>query len=108
MQAESCDRRKVVKDFCFPEGVTATPVKTKAELKRILTYQSDSKKSFFGFTLNSNEELSGTDNSFVQGTSSNRVSTTGVASGMNTHPMTTMNSVFSTREYGLNCLCVQF
>ena len=78
-----------MKDFCFPEGVTVTPIKTKAELKKALSYRSDTKKTFFGFTLNSNEELSVTDQSFVLGgTSSQRVSTTGVASASG-RPMTT-------------------
>ena len=40
-QAESCERRKVVKDFCFPEGVTVTPIKSKAELRKALTYRGD-------------------------------------------------------------------
>ena len=61
IQAESCERRKVVKDFCFPDGVTVAPIKTKAELKKVLTYRRDIQKTFFGFTLNSNEELSATD-----------------------------------------------
>ena len=37
IQAETCERRKVVKDFCFPDGVQVQPVKSKTELRRLLS-----------------------------------------------------------------------
>ena len=40
-EAEECERRKVVKDYCFPNGVELRAIKTMAELRRLLSLQSD-------------------------------------------------------------------
>lgn len=34
-EAEECERRKVVKDFCFPDGIELKAVKTLVELRKI-------------------------------------------------------------------------
>ena len=62
--AEECERRKVIKDFCFPNGVELRAIRTIAELRRALN-PSDMQQNFFAFTLNSSNELSAQDQSFV-------------------------------------------
>lgn len=51
-EAEECERRKVIKDFCFPNGVEMKSIKTFTELRRALN-PSDHEQTFFAFTLNS-------------------------------------------------------
>ena len=55
--AEDCERRKVIKDFCFPSGVEMRAIRSVADLRRALN-PSDLQQSFFAFTLNSSNEMS--------------------------------------------------
>lgn len=50
---KECDRRSVVKNFCFGEGCQTLPIKTIEHLEKILYSE---KQSEFAFTLNSHDD----------------------------------------------------
>lgn len=53
-EADQCERRKVIKDFCFPDKLKCKAVVSIDELRSDI----NSQVKYFAFTLNSNEELS--------------------------------------------------
>lgn len=83
-EADLCERRRVIKDFCFPDKIKCTVAPSVEWLKAQLS--NDIK--VFGFTLNSTEELS----------SDGQISSESDSSCM----------LFKSREIGLNCICLQF
>ena len=97
VEAEECERRRVVKDFCFPDGVDLRPLKTVTELRRTLSMQGDLQQTYHGFTLNSANEMCVEDQSFIfsQNNGAFNLSKLQASRGR-------------AKEIGLNCLCVQF
>ena len=60
-----CDRRRVVKDFCFPDGVEVRRIKSKGEtlneksktiFQKILYQTKNLREQCFIFTMNADEE----------------------------------------------------
>ena len=56
VQQELCDKRQVVKDFCFTNGVKVQPINTVEELSEILYSKNEQQHTHFAFTLNSHED----------------------------------------------------
>ncbi len=83
-EADLCERRRVIKDFCFPDKIKCTIAPSIEWLKSELNIDV----KIFGFTLNSTEELS-SDGQTSSGSDSSTI-------------------LFKPREIGLNCICLQF
>lgn len=83
-EADLCERRRVIKDFCFPDKIKCTVASSVEWLRAELSNHF----KVFGFTLNSTEELS----------SDGQISSESDTSCM----------LFKSREIGLNCICLQF
>ena len=63
---EDCERRRVIKDFCFPDGIEVKQLKkseTLSTAQKILYASKSVRESCFVFTLNANDELA-SENSF--------------------------------------------
>lgn len=80
VQQDLCDKRQVVKDFCFTNGVKVSAIKSIEELSEILYSKNEQQHSHFSFTLNSHED------------------------GGNGNQVTKQFE----ESPGLNCLCVKF
>jgi hypothetical protein len=66
LKSENCDRRRFVKDFCFPDGIevllakkqglSPDQVKISAGIERILYSSNSDREQVFIFTMNANED----------------------------------------------------
>lgn len=57
---KNCERRRVIKDFCFPDGIDVKELKNSEKLntaQKILYSSKSVRESCFVFTLNANDEL---------------------------------------------------
>ena len=95
---EECDRRKVIKDFCFPDGVEIWPITSVNELKRALSAQSELQQTYHGFTLNSSNEMALEDQSFVLSQNNGGFALSKLE----------LQKLGQAKEIGLNCLCIIF
>ena len=84
--ADGCDRRRIVKDFCFPSGNRIARIKDLTELKSIM-YNTNTRQMNFSFVFNNSEDSS----EDSQSQDKFEVSKPEVL-----------------QEQGLNCLCLQF
>ena len=84
-EVTSCERRKCVKYFCFPDNVPLIPLNDETELIEVLAeWEAGTNRGHFVFTLNSDDK------------SVANCDTSGV-------------SIFSKEDMsGLNCVCLRF
>ncbi|CDW77603.1 UNKNOWN [Stylonychia lemnae] len=100
---EECDRRRVVKDFCFPDGVEVKRIKdkgqnlneeNKAQFSKILYQTKNLRESCFIFTMNASEDMQ-SDTSLTKSRNQS-----------NEYQETFPDGVTSEKFY--SCLCVVF
>lgn len=63
---EDCERRRVIKDFCFPDGIEVKQLKkseTLNQAQKILYSSKSVRETCFVFTLNADDEKA-SENSF--------------------------------------------
>ena len=75
---DNCERRRVVKDFCFPDGIEVKQLKKAGESKqgivdkaqKILYSQKSVREQCFVFTMNANDEVISESSMYMQPQSS--------------------------------------